>query len=195
MVANLEIVNEAAEHINECHAEFIRLGHRNAKGIVEQINKAREIGEYLKAEQGRMKELRKNGVSIPPWKQHFAEKGETDFTFQFTYKTATNYIRVSDLLEEPITSLPDGVRVLTDIFRMSNELPEPEGHGQQTAHAPEYLGRAVKQITGFLSAFAKWRETEPLEKWSDEQKAEVANQLRPVVELYRKLEGDAKEAA
>lgn len=183
----MQIENPAAVKINECHAEFIALGKRNAEGVVEQINKAREIGNYLKAEQERLRELRRGGASIPPWKKCFTEKGATGCTFQFSYSTAVNYIRLADLLPEPIQSLPEGARVLTDIFRMSSALPAPERQEAQQAHDPGFFGRSVKQVNGFLALLGKWRESEPVDSWSDRQKEDMKMQLKPVVEFYQAL--------
>lgn len=183
----MQIENPVAFKINECHSEFVALGRRNAESIVAQINKAREIGLLLKAEQERLRELRKDGASIPPWKKCFAENGATDCPFLFSHSTAKNYMRVSDLLADPIETLPEGVRVLTDIFRMSDALPAPEREEGQTAHDPGFFGRSVKQVNGFLALLGKWKESEPVDNWSPQQREDMKAQLQPVMEFYQSL--------
>lgn len=186
----MQIEESIVSKINECHQEFLAIGQRNVEGIVEQINKAREIGIYLQGFKEELKKTRDENGNRILWEKQFSStrgKSETNFTFGFDYRTGHNYIRVAKILPEPITSLPEGVRVLSDVFRMSNALPEPEGRGAETAHEPEFFSKTVKHLSGFLATVSKWREGEPLEKWSAKRREDLRDQIRPVVEFYEAL--------
>jgi hypothetical protein len=184
------ITSPAAALINERHAQFVALGKRNADGVVEQINLAREIGIYLKGERDLLKKARDEDGNRVRWQSQFATaegKSNTDVRFNFDYMTGHRYIRVADLLPDQITSLPEGVRVLSDVFRMSAELPAPERGNGEKSHDPGYFGKAVKHVTGLLGIFGKWREVEPIEQWPEKRKEDMRAQLKPAVELYNAL--------
>lgn len=170
------------ERINACHKEFVELGQRNATGLVEQINKAREIGLLLIDEKAKCRH--------GEWQIKFQSakgKSKTDFTFEFDYMTGHNHIKVAKALPEPITSLPEGVRVLTDIYRGMGALPDPE---EQEGRRPrlEFLDRATKQVGVAMEVIGKWKAKTPVGQWTDRQREAVREQLQPLVELYNELE-------
>ncbi len=180
----MALASQAAtiERINVCHAEFAELGQRNSTGLVEQINKARETGILLQDEKAK--------CPHGSWKTKFRSfrgKVQTSFDFDFDYETGRNFVSVAKALPEPITTLPEGVRVLTDIYRGMNALPDPK---EQEGRRPrlEFLDRASKQVGVALEVIGKWRAKTPVEQWTDRQREAVREQLQPLVELYNELE-------
>ena len=162
--------------INECHDEFIALGRRNVKGLIDQINKARELGLLL----NEAKTTARNFTHL------FNDRGEESQTrFTFSYQCGLNYIKVARLLAEPITTLPEGVRVLTDVFRMSNALPAPDGHGEQQSHDPGYLGKVVGYTAKTMALVAKWKGD--VNKWNPDVRAALKAEIQPMVALYETL--------
>lgn len=178
------IISPVIDHIHTCYSQFIELGQRNSEGLVAQINKAREIGVLLIAEKAKCKR--------GEWQPKFSTakgKSNTNVTFRFDYITGRRFIKVAEAFHEPISSLPEGVRVLTDVYRGAGILPDPE---EQEGRRPrlEFLDRASKQIGVALEAIGKWRAKTPVEQWTDRQREAMREQLQPLVELYGELEGD-----
>ncbi|HWL53855.1 MAG TPA: hypothetical protein VNQ90_15555 [Chthoniobacteraceae bacterium] len=183
----LEIAEPSPEvdRINACYGEFLKLGKRNASGLIEQINKARETGILL---QGAKAKCRHG-----EWKLRFKTykgKGRTNSTFEFDYSTACNFMRVAKALPEPIIRLPEGIRVLTDIYRGMGALPDPEERAGSRPRL-EYVSRASKRVNELVVIISKWRETKPLEQWTAQERETIKDQIKPIAELYRELEEES----
>jgi|GEM_PF-4425266 len=174
------VESPAVVRINELHTQFVAIGRRNTEQVIAQINIAREIGLLLIGEKERLR---------GGWKESFAEKGANVCPFRFSYGTAKNYMRVAKLCPDKVTSLPEGVRVLSDIFRMSGALPDPAGRneGQRRGDPVDMVFQTAGR---FLERFERVRGTRPVSEWPEGQKEELRAKLEPLVAVYRELIGE-----
>lgn len=174
--ANIELVDK----INKSHSECYEWADKLKDAALGSINKARETGLYLIE----LQEQTPHGK----WGSLFRCKGDTEAPIHFNDVTASRWIRLAKALPEPIESLPDGIRHLTDMLKAVHALPESQGHGEQTKHegrSPfQSLTKFTSEIQGCLS---QWRKDKPIDEWSPELKDQVKSQLEPLVKFYQSL--------
>lgn len=176
-----EASDKLVEKINQAHVQCQGWAAKLAASALGSINAARETGLYLLELQ--------NQIPRGNWTELFTgRKAGPSPQIHFSHDTARQYIKLANAMPEPIKNLPDGVRYLTDMLRVTGVLPEIEGHGEQTSHEPrspfQELTKFASELQGCLSL---WSKAKPVEEWTPDLKSQVKRQLEPLVKFYQQL--------
>lgn len=170
------------EKINASHGQIESCIQGLIEAIVLSINKARETGLYLIELQDQ--------TAHGKWLSLFRTKANPQGPISFNDVTASRWIRLARALPNPVTkqTLPEGVRHVTDMLRVVHALPEPQGHGDQTAHEARSPFQALVKFAGEIQGcLAMWRKAKPIDQWDDDLKSQVKSQLEPLVKFYKSL--------
>lgn len=176
---------EAAEasitRINALHGQCCAADADINRLLLGKINHARECGleliQYGKANKG-------------AFKASFGKKaGASSCPFSFEYGTAKIYMRFARAHPAPITLLADGIRCLKDALIASGSLAAPNGHGPQKLHTFDFAGAITKHAFDFKSLWGTQLKREPIEKWTDDRKEIVRDELEWFARTYVQLGG------
>jgi hypothetical protein len=176
-----EANHQLVDKINEAHISCQGWAAKLAESALNSINMARETGLYLS-------ELQEQ-TSTGKWTELFSgRKAGPSPQIHFSHDTAQRYIKLAKALPEPIKTLPEGIRHLTDMLRATGAIPESSGHGEQTSHAERSPFQALVKFAGEMQGcLSCWRKDKPVDEWSDELKSQVKRQLEPLVNFYQSL--------
>lgn len=176
---DLEAQDAAIAKINALHDDCCNLDRDVKAVILKKINSARECGLELidlsKKTRGKFKGM-------------FKAKGETSFTFPFTHKTATIYMKFARKHPETITVLEDGLTCLKDALIASGALPLPAGHGSQALHKFDFVGALNKKLFDFRAFWGNQTRKEPVNTWDIHRVEGALDELEKLDEPRKELE-------
>lgn len=166
---------------NAAHEEFLSIGTVAVESVMQWVNKAREVGIYLRS-------LRSDE---PKWEQLTLlskvpnETNEPRLVFGPSHAKA--FIRVADRLKDAPASTPiEAIAAMKEASMLQGVLDFPEGHGRQKLHTTDPTSFIIRHVMEVQAAFNKDLR-EVITDWPTDKKQYVRDQLRPIVDIYEAL--------
>lgn len=180
------LISEYVSKITEAHGKFNLQAENAGNALLAGANYRREVGILLEALKNSVDSNGNKVIKHGEWESLFVTakgKSKSDFTFDFDYNTARNYISFSKKHPEPITHVSQIVREGKDMLIQAGEIDEPDGHAIQTNRDPEGTNwiRALDKVT---ITFEKIFDTRPLKDWQDSEREVFIQRARPVVARF-----------
>ncbi len=164
---------------------------------------AKEIGELVVAFQKKCatvadeqieitNDARRIGLMVQEW------TGTDQITFGFfqahkaalpkkvTFEMLKTFSSIATRLTDAVSTLDDVRRVWQPTFQTAGLLQIPERQPQSVSQTTPFID-LVNRIGAVRLALAQWTRDEPLEDWEQDRRANVKEQMKPLVEFYETL--------
>ena len=161
-----ELTTATAEKINEVHAYHKKVKQAAIDNFKETVLSSVEAGGYIKeiSKGQRIAWLRDNCPDITQ------KEIKAYLSIEARYNKRNNMITCHDFF---------------GLLGMTSDDQKERGDNPMKSAMPQWLAWSGK-LTGF---FCEMTKKTPPEQWSDTYKTSVAEQLKPIVEIYQRITG------
>jgi hypothetical protein len=176
------------DRINAGHATLETMIEASKQAFIDQVNKAREVGLYLK--ELRDEEKKKGGKRH--WTGMFATAfGKRNITsvLCFDYITGCRYIKLGEALPNPVETVPEAWSSLKDVM-LAFGILSPGKRSNQEAHEVTVFAFLTAESNRFDAQWKKLQSRnffEQVRGMSPEEKAQVEDQIKPMWEKINEL--------
>jgi len=116
----------------------------------------------------------------------FFTEHKSELPKQVTFSMLKTFTSIAEKLPEAVSKLDDARRVWQMEFQAAGLLQIPERQLQTASQRTKFM-ELVNHIGSLRTVIVEWLRDDPLENWDSQRRANVKEQMKPLIEFYEKL--------